>query len=416
MTTNYTSQQFHTSQITHTTESARINRKASFWTFTAAMCLFGSTALPSHPVTKIFSMAIAGVLSRVSLRLDAHQEKTLEPHAEIAHNVSSKAYQDWTSFAMQPPRGQLKPIESSALLSLPPMQLNDIKKALSKPHIMLLGETGSGKSTLVKYLISHSSAPSLVLDSHAAPDDWQNMNVIGIGRDYKAIGTEVEQLVKLMNSRYQLRGQGQKDFEPLIVVLDEFPACVANLGKSFTENIMLLVRESRKISIKLIILAQGSEVKTLGIEGQGAIRECFAMVTLGKFALNSAKSLKDEQILEFVSKAQYPAMLDDLPCQLPSIDKVDLKLLPLPIDYSSVQSAPVSNLTGAITYPHLQKIVDYLDGRDWTRDNSIKQSIADFKNRNEPLETIQGYLQLLEVQGHIETRNAGRNGLEAKKI
>ena len=414
--TNYTGQQFHTSQITHTTESARINRKASFWTFTAAMCLFGSTALPSHPVTKIFSMAIAGVLSRVSLRLDAHQDKTLEPHAEIAHNVSEKSYQDWTSFAMQAPKGQLKLVDMPIALSLPPMQLNDIKKALSKPHIMLLGETGSGKSTLVKYLVSHASAPSLVLDSHAAPDDWQNMTVVGMGRQYKAIGNEVENLVNLMNNRYQLRGQGQKDFEPLIVVLDEFPACVANLGKSFTENIMLLVREARKVSIKLIILAQGSEVKTLGIEGQGAIRECFAMVTLGKFALNAAKSLKDEQILEFVNKAQYPAMLDDMPCQLPQINKVDLKLLPLPSDYLMQAIAPVSSLTSAIAYPHLQKIIDYLDGRDWTRDNLIKQSIADFKKRDEPLETIQGYLQLLEVQGHIETRNAGRNGLEAKAL
>ena len=66
--------------------------------------------------------------------------------------------------------------------------------------------------------------------------------------------------------------------------------------------------------------------------------------------------------------------------------------------------------------PVFQKIVDYLDGRDWTRDNAIKQGIADLKERNEPIEVIQGYLQYLEVSGHLETRNAGRNGLEAKKI
>jgi hypothetical protein len=66
--------------------------------------------------------------------------------------------------------------------------------------------------------------------------------------------------------------------------------------------------------------------------------------------------------------------------------------------------------------PVLQKIVAFLDGRDWTRDNYIKQSIADFKNADTPIEEIQGYLQFLEVQGYLETRGAGRNGLEAKKI
>jgi hypothetical protein len=160
-----------------------------------------------------------------------------------------------------------------------------IKVAIAACILCLgIGSTLGGKSTLVKFLVSHASAPSLVLDSHAAPDDWQNMNVIGMGRNYPAIGEEVDRLVKLMDARYAGRGKGQKQFEPLIVVLDEFPACVANLPKSFTENIMLLVREARKISIKLIVLSQGSEVKSLGIEGQGSIRECFAMIAIGKFA------------------------------------------------------------------------------------------------------------------------------------
>ena len=66
--------------------------------------------------------------------------------------------------------------------------------------------------------------------------------------------------------------------------------------------------------------------------------------------------------------------------------------------------------------PVFAKIVTFLDGRDWTRDNYIKQSIADFKNADTPIEEIQGYLQFLEVQGHLETRGAGRNGLEARKI
>ena len=66
--------------------------------------------------------------------------------------------------------------------------------------------------------------------------------------------------------------------------------------------------------------------------------------------------------------------------------------------------------------PVFTKIINFLDGRDWTCDNYIKQSITDFKNTATPIEEIQVYLQFLEVQNHLETRGAGRNGLEAKKI
>jgi S-DNA-T family DNA segregation ATPase FtsK/SpoIIIE len=69
-----------------------------------------------------------------------------------------------------------------------------------------------------------------------------------------------------------------------------------------------------------------------------------------------------------------------------------------------------------ITAPILKAIINYLDGRDWVRDNLISQSITEFKVAKTPIAEVQGYLQYLEVQGYVETRNAGRNGLEARKI
>jgi hypothetical protein len=218
-------------------------------------------------------------------------------------------------------------------------EFSDIRKALSKPHMLILGETGAGKSTLVKYLVSQSSASAIVLDPHASANDWKGMTVIGAGREYQEIGEEVNRLVKLMDDRYKARKKGQLNFVPLLVIIDEFPAIAAALGKSFTEAILLLVREARKIGIKLIILSIGSEVKSLGIEGQGSIRECFAIVSLGKFATARAKSLGDESIKAALRAAKYAAMLDDLPCALPEIDRVDLQRFPLPPDYQSLLTA-----------------------------------------------------------------------------
>jgi ABC-type cobalamin/Fe3+-siderophores transport system ATPase subunit len=350
----------------------------------------------------------------------------------IGEVQSQQSYQTWLAHSMKPPAREMQlaaPIEAPA-----PVKFADIKAALSKPHILVLGETGSGKSTLVKYLVSHASAPSIVLDSHAAPDDWQGMNVIGMGRNYKAIAEEVDRLVELMDSRYEARGNGQKQFEPLLVLIDEFPAAAATLGKKFTEQIMLIVREARKVQIRLIILSQGSEVKSLGIEGQGSIRECFAIVSLGKFASDRAKSLKDDQVKTFIAAAQFPAMLDDLPCELPKIDRVNLPQLPMPKDYKTVpvdsvdvdnvdtdldlfdvpkrlstpvNSSTVDKLSTGLSTP-LEAIVNYAKKQNtYITARQAKQNIRIFRDTD--TKEIRQYFQWLADKNHGVTRGADEN-------
>ena len=293
---------------------------------------------------------------------------------------------------------------------------------------MILGETGSGKSVLCKYFASELKIPCIALDPHASPNDWKGARVIGQGRDYKAIGQELALLVNLMDIRYKQRDKGISQFAPLGVILDEFPAVASELGKDASSPVKLIVREARKINIKLILLAQGSEVRTLGIEGEGSLRESFAVVSLGKFATDRAKGLKDKAMIEAIAQQSRPAMIDDSPSTIPTIpDSVSLPVLPLPTDYLDLISKPQSPIappSSAIATqsnstaiaPIFTKIINYLDGRDWTRDNVVKQSITDFKIADTSIEEIQGYLQFLEVQGYLETRNAGRNGLEARKI
>jgi hypothetical protein len=408
----------HPSQLLLISESQRVIRKASGCIFGAAMALYCSTVLPSHWLTKLSSMAIASMLSGISIRLDKLDGKYLSPYAAIGLQQSTVGYQQFVGQSMKPSASMataaIAPIEVTTGETV---QYSDVRQALSKPHILVLGETGSGKSTLVKFLVSHAIAPALVLDSHAAPDDWQTLNVIGMGRDYEAIGKEVERLVALMDARYEARKLGQKKFEPLIVILDEFPACVANLGKGFTEAIMLLVREARKIGIRLIVLSQGAEVKALGIEGQGSIRECFAIVSLGKFATDRAKSLKDEQIKAAIAAAQYPAMLEDLPCQLPTIDSVNLNVLPMPSDY--LELTTVDKLTGIdeltsidspvdaqkALKPHvnlskpLEAILDFAKKQDcFVTASQVKAGIRLF--RDTPVSEIRSYFQWLADHGH----------------
>jgi ABC-type dipeptide/oligopeptide/nickel transport system ATPase component len=282
------------------------------------LCL--SCVLPSHWVSKLSLIAFSGGLFYTSKRLD-----------DVLDGDDGDAPIASTSTATSAQKKTVNPTSATDSHA----KLAPIESALKKPHLMILGETGSGKSTICKYLVSQVNAPCLIIDPHAAPTDWVGFSVVGSGRNYEAIGSEFERLSELMQARYEARDKGQLEFQPLIVIIDEFPAIASALGRNATDTVKLLAREARKVQIRLCILSQGAEVKTLGIDGEGSIRECFAMLRLGNFALGHAKSLKDKDIFEYVSNCSHPAMLDQYPCNLPILSRdQQLPVLSMPSDYA----------------------------------------------------------------------------------
>ncbi|MFN5767451.1 MAG: helicase HerA domain-containing protein, partial [Pseudanabaena sp.] len=378
-----------------------------------ASCL--ATFIPSHISQKLINVAIAPVLFAVSNRLD-RLALYADGYGSISEAQSNIQYRNWLDASLPPPKREIQvqaPVEATA-----PVKYAPIESSLKKPHLMILGETGSGKSTICKYLVSQVNAPCLIIDPHASPTDWRGFVVTGSGRNYEAIATEFERLANLMQIRYEARDKGISQFDPLIVIIDEFPAIASSLGKGATDTVKLLAREARKVSIRMCLLSQGAEVKTLGLEGEGSIRECFAMLRLGNFALSHGKSLKDKNIGEALENSDRPAMLDQLPCNLPILsDNQSMPVLPLPNDYLElVDASPIAPPSSGIQTqpqstaiaPVFQKIVNYLDGRDWTKDYEIKSGIREFKDANTPLTELQGYLQFLETQNLLETRSTQR--------
>jgi len=333
---SYTNSQFHTSQVVATTESPRVIRKASTCVFVGAMMLYGSTALPSHWLTKLSSMAIASGLVYVSHRLDK-LESLLSPYQAISHQQSVAKYQEWLGHSMKPPAREVvvaAPVEPPA-----PVKFADVKQALSKPHVMLLGSTGDGKSTLAKHLAANCTAYTIVIDPHAAPDDWGNLPVFGAGRNYKEIAEIMRVILALMQARYDARNQGKKQFDPLVVICDEYPAIVASAeaGKVASSWMKLVSREARKVAIRLVVLTQSPEVKAIGLEGEGSVRDNFCFIKLGEFALDHAKALKDEAIKLAVESCDRPAMLGNLPCNIPQLnDRVAMPIMSIPADFAEL--------------------------------------------------------------------------------
>lgn len=191
------------------------------------------------------------------------------------------------------------------------------------PHLLLLGKTGAGKTTLAERLLNLLPGDRLLITPHHKPTDFPGVKCIGRGRDYAEILIGLQGLAKEMQARYQLYSEGDESYGWLNVVIDEYPAISANCGKGASEIMMVLAREARKVKIRLLILSQGAEVKALGIEGNGSVRECFTFVRLRGFVEDHARRLKDDAIARFISGQDYPCMVEDQPADTNMLNPVE---------------------------------------------------------------------------------------------
>jgi hypothetical protein len=413
----FTNNTFHNSQILLCAKVSRYCQWSSNAIYGSAIILSLATFAPSHWSSKFVNVAIGPLLFAISNRLDRLRDYA-SGYGAISETQSHMQYRNWLDASLQPPKREIQvqapiaPVEVTT-----PVKYAPIESSLKKPHLMILGETGSGKSTICKFLVSQVNAPCVIIDPHASPTDWRGFNVIGSGRNYEAIANEFERLANLMQSRYEQRDKGVTQFDPLIVIIDEFPAIASSLGKGATDTVKLLAREARKVSIRMCLLSQGAEVKTLGLEGEGSIRECFAMLRLGNFALSHAKSLKDKGISEAIDSQDRPAMLDQLPCNLPVLnDSQSMPVLPLPSDYQDLADSPkpIAKPVDNMSEP-MQIILQYLESKapEWVKDNAVANS-----SRRLPLSTedTRSYLQWLADQGLVECRKTGLVAVEARYV
>lgn len=161
--------------------------------------------------------------------------------------------------------------------------------------MLILGNTGSGKTTLLTWLLAERlQGYHLALDPHAHQGKWGAIPVFGAGRNYREIAKAIQAIYRLMDARFDQLRLGQLQFSVINVCLDEYPAISKSTECQETcqRLIPFLLREARKVGIRIVVLAQGGEVRTLGCEGEGSIRDQFCFVRLGKFAQRYAGELR----------------------------------------------------------------------------------------------------------------------------
>jgi len=266
------------------------------------------------------------------------------------------------------------------------------------PHLMIVGSTGEGKSTLANWLLSEYFADSdiQIIDPHYKPGTWGNRQVIGKGRRYEEIESAFNSLTTEMDKRYQDRGQGRSDWQPLTIAIDEFPSIVANT-ETVKDSLILLSQEARKVGMRIILLSQGSEVKVLGLEGKGSQRDNFCQIILGKTAQKAAKISGDYQALAILKSNPRACLING-----------ELGIIP---EISKSAASPIASPSPTSPVDFLQSCL----GRSTEPTPKTSRIISHTPSQNLEF-PLQEIVELSKTKGMVKARDIQNNIAGTKKI
>lgn len=149
-------------------------------------------------------------------------------------------------------------------------------------HLIVMGQSDAGKTTVLQVFVESLVAdgiPVVVCDPDAAAGDWPGTEIHGGGDDFDAINDTLAAIQAETRSRRQQRAEGQRTFDPLWVVLDEYADIKSEctLATTVVEN---LLRRARKLNIHLVIGVQDTQVKTMGFERKSELLNNARIVSL----------------------------------------------------------------------------------------------------------------------------------------
>lgn len=245
------------------------------------------------------------------------------------------------------------------------------------PHAILEGETGGGKSTLATALVKYLGGTVIVSNPHYKPGDFsefvnhcKGMNYGSWKQDtipehYLKDNESMEKLFKdflddnlpftvscahffkiihiEMKRRYKLREKGVEDYPFINIIADEFNETIDELKQSksakddewfkptFKQCFISILRQARKVNIRLIGLVQNAELEALDLKGLGSVRKCFKRIRLGEIAKTYSKRVNPE-VYAWCHTQDYPILVEDTPAKLP-----------IPINVMALESVKVSN-------------------------------------------------------------------------
>ena len=186
--------------------------------------------------------------------------------------------------------------------------------------VMILGGTGSGKSTVAQYLAYAYGGKVKIYEPEGTPDDWQGLEVVGKGENWDAINAGMAEDLEDLSAQIQLRtekGNAALSGSEKVLIVEEYPE-VRQKCENADEWIERHARRGRKGKRFVIALSQYDKVSAWGFEGKSDLADGFVKIRLGKKAVIHAKSLKNEDLMTWLQLDRSHCLYDDQPCKLPS--------------------------------------------------------------------------------------------------
>lgn len=149
---------------------------------------------------------------------------------------------------------------------------------------LVRGQTDSGKTTILQWIVHQRSANTqiVVIDPHSEPGMWPGCQIIGAGSNHNEVEQFFDMCIARMEKRYQEIAEGkvrQLEHGQLIVMVDEWMT-IAGQCKRAPDAMVRLLTEGRKASFSIIIGSHSDQVRSLGLDGKGDIREGFVFIRL----------------------------------------------------------------------------------------------------------------------------------------
>ncbi|MBE9039947.1 hypothetical protein IQ235_03960 [Oscillatoriales cyanobacterium LEGE 11467] len=230
------------------------------------------------------------------------------------------------------PTGQNQPLLPAASEPIRQFNWDELRLIPNKhPHIIVLGESGSGKTELGEWIVDliGQGCDVKVLTTKQKRCQWRGMPVVGIGRDFPAIERDLQLLLSQMTERSKDIDSVEQKVS-LVRAIDELPAIAENIigaadpktgkYKGLATYTKPLVLEARETKIRLILHAQGKQVKLLGFEGMSDCLDSLTHIRLGDAALKHAKTLhRQNEITDaeysWLKSQNRPVLVGDIPAQ-----------------------------------------------------------------------------------------------------
>lgn len=248
-----------------------------------------------------------------SLRGTITKEVKLTPAASPAPAVAPPARVDRTEGAVTKAnkavaKASASPVEEwltskmeqTALRVLP---LQEVIDALNEdvddnPHILIVGNSGSGKTVLAQLIAATRPGKVVILDQKR-PKGWEGPKWGGlpyVGRDldggFSAMEDALAAVVEEMNERYQRQETATEPFQQLTVILDEAKNTLEEMP-GLADYYRKIVSIGREVGVRLILISTTDRARKLGFDGEADSLDSFTWVRLGDFATKVLPEVTD---------------------------------------------------------------------------------------------------------------------------